>query len=123
LAPQQFPDLSIAPDFTVRHENDSTLPAFKEFLRVAGEAEDLQYAVSSIGHGSRRANSSAENPTPIDCDDPPTAENKGNGDKRGKTDGRSSLCPYSDSSTTEEQGGEQGSLNTPPISVPGSEAG
>jgi len=49
----------------------------------------------------------------IDCGDPPTAGAKGGGDKRGETDG----------SASEEQGGEQGSLNTPSISVPGSEAG
>ncbi|KAL9102568.1 MAG: hypothetical protein Q9163_002286 [Psora crenata] len=76
LSPSQL-DCSIAPDPTAfQEENDSTFPAFEELLRGAGEAEDPQHAVSSVGHGTGWADGSAEHPTPIDCDDPLTAETK-----------------------------------------------
>ena len=106
-----------------QEENDITFLAFEELLRGAGEAEDLQHAVLSIGHGSGRASGSAEHPTLIDCGDPFTAGAKGDGDKRGETDGRSGVPLHNNGSLSKVQGEEQGSLSTSPTPVPGSEAG
>ena len=104
-------------------ENDGPLPSLGQLLRGAGEAQDPQHAVSSVEHGSGTADGAAEHCIPIDCDDPPTAGAKGGGDQCGETDGRSRVRPNSDGSASKEQDGQQGSLSTPPTSVPGSEAG
>jgi len=79
--------------------------------------------VSIFNHSNGKADSTIEHPTLIHCDNPPTSGAKGDGDNRGETDGCSRVHPNSDGSTSEEQGGEQGSPKTPPTSVPGSEVG
>lgn len=81
----------------------------------------IRYRVSAMG--SRRADGSIEHHTLIDCDDPPTAEAKGYGDTRGKTDSRSGVPLYNDGSLSEKQDKKQGSIATPLMTVPGSAAG
>ncbi len=106
----------MATDLAVDHEeNDCTFLAFEELLQGVGQAQEPPYAVSSIGHASRKTTGSAEPPTPTDCDDQPTARAKGDadGDTRGETNGRSSISPKSNSSATEERGREHSSLTTP----------
>jgi len=41
-----------------------TFPPFEEVLRGAGEAEDPQHSVSSVDHGSGRADGAVEHLTP-----------------------------------------------------------
>lgn len=79
--------------------------------------------MSSVDHGSGRANGAAEHPTLIDCDDAPTPGATRGGGTREETDGRSGVRPSSDGSISIEQGAEQsaqqGSPNTSATSVPG----
>ncbi len=97
-------------------ENDGPLPSVEELLGDAGGAQGPQHAVSSVDHGSGRANDAAENPTPIDCDDAPTLRGTRGGGTRGETDGRSGIRPSSDGSISAEQGAEQGAQQGPPNS-------
>jgi len=115
---QRAPDPSMGPELTGgRVENDGPLPSFEEVLRGTGEPQEPQPAVSSLEHESGRANSAAEHPTPIDCDNAPTPATTRGGNRRGETDGHNNSHLGSDGSTSEEQGGGQGSPNTPTISV------
>jgi len=115
---------SIGPLLTAgEEENDDHFPSLEVLLGHAGEVQKSLPAVSIFNHSNGKADSAIEHPTLIDCDNPPTSGAKGDGDKRGETDGCSRVLPNSDGSTSEEQGGEQGFPNTPPTSVPGSEVG
>ena len=83
-------------------ENNGPLSSVEELLGDAGGAQGSQHAVSSVDHGSGRANGAAKHPTPIDYDDAPTPGGTRGGGTRGETDGRSGIRPSSDGSISVE---------------------
>ena len=104
------------------HENDDILPSLEELLFGAGEVQESQRARLSVEHGIGRSDRTFEHPTQNDCDNTSTSGPRQGGDRGGDIDDSSSVHPRSDSSTSEEQGGEHCSLSTPSTSVAGSEA-
>ena len=86
----------------------------------AGETQEPQNAVSSVEHGSLKVDGAAERLTLIDYDNSPTPGATRSGDTCEETDGRSSICPSSDSFISREQGPRRGSpdLLAVPVSDP-----
>ncbi len=103
--------------------DDGTLPSLDKLLSGIGGVPESQRAGSSIDYGVGRSNGAVEYPTPEDCDNAFTSEPRQGGEQGGDIDDSSSVHPRSDGSTSAERLEEQCSLNTPPTSVAGLEAG
>ena len=96
-------------------------PSVEELLGVKG-AQGSQRRGSSGDHGAGRSDGVFEYSAEPDCNSAPTPGSRPHGNDGRDLDSRRRVHP-SDSSTSEELGGMQGSLSTPPTSVAGSEAG
>lgn len=102
-----------------REENE--LPSLEEVLGFRG-GQWSQRGGSSGEHRTGRSDGVFEYSAEPDCNSAPTLGSRRHGNDCGDLD--SCSCVHTrDSSTSEEHGGTQGSLSTPPTSVTGSEAG
>ncbi|CAD6576205.1 MAG: hypothetical protein ASARMPRED_007650 [Alectoria sarmentosa] len=88
---------SIGPDLTGgQDDSDGTFLSVKDMPRGAGEPQEPQNAVSSTGHGRRKADGAVEYPTPIDCDNASTLKAVQGGDTSSEIDGGSGVHPSGD---------------------------
>ncbi|MCJ1250119.1 hypothetical protein MMC30_007345 [Trapelia coarctata] len=102
-------------------EEEDEFPSVEELLGSRG-AQGSQRWGSSGDHRAGRSGGVFKYSAESDCNSAPTPGSRRHGNGSGDLDSRNRVYT-SDSSTSEKQGGTQGSLSTPPTSVVGSEAG
>lgn len=93
-------------------EEEDEFPSVEELLGFRG-AQGSQRGGSSGDHRAGRSDGAFEYSAESDCNSGPTPGSRRHENDCGDLDSRSRVH-ISDSSTSEEQGGTQGSLSTPP---------
>lgn len=114
----------IGPSSTATSEvNETPLPPIEELLCDVEDTHESQYTATTVEHSSEGADGAFELPTPSDCEDPPAPGRERDGDMRERIISHSSVHLLNNGSTFDEQGGLQGAISTPAISVLGTHAG